>query len=143
MDHPADTPAQRAKPRVADGFDGRTPTLEAQRRSHMPEENLTTIEEGIRHVQRQAGDRSGTRAPTDEAVGDPDEGSPEAAGEAGAAAGVVAGSAIAGPIGMVAGAAIGAAAGSAAEGDDDPPATHDAERKADEYDRWRRNDDRP
>jgi hypothetical protein len=110
----------------------------------MPEESLTTIEEGIRHVERrQAGDRSGTRAPTDEAVGDPDERSPEAAGEAGAAAGVVAGSAIAGPIGMVAGAAIGAVAGTAAEGDDDRPATHDAERKADEYERWRRNDDRP
>ncbi len=109
----------------------------------MPEENLASIEEGIRHVQRrQAGDRTGTRAPTDEAVGDPDEGSPEAAGEAGAAAGVVAGSAIAGPIGMVAGAAIGAAAG-AAGGDDDRPSTHDAERKAEEYEEWRHDDDRP
>ena len=110
----------------------------------MPEENLTTIEEGIRHVQRRhAGDRSGTRIPTDEALGDPDEGSPEAAGQAGAAAGVVAGSAIAGPIGMVAGAAIGAAAGAAAEGDDDRPATDDAERKAEEYEEWRHDDDRP
>ena len=109
----------------------------------MPEENLTTIEEGIRHVQRrQAGDRSATRAPTDEAIGDPDQGSPEAAEEAGAAAGAVAGTAIAGPLGMVAGAAIGAAAGAAAEDDDRPP-THDAERKADEYDEWRQSDDRP
>jgi hypothetical protein len=110
----------------------------------MPEEYLTTIEEGIRHVQRRhAGDRSGTRIPTDEAVGDPDEGSPKAAAQAGAAAGAVAGSAIAGPIGMVAGAAVGAAAGTAAEGDDDPPATHDAERKAEEYEQWRHDDDRP
>lgn len=110
----------------------------------MPEENLTTIEEGIRHVHRhEAGDRSATRVPTDEAVGDPDEGSPGAAEEAGAAAGVVAGTAIAGPLGMVAGAALGAAAGAAAEGDDDRPPTGDAERKAEEYDEWRQSDDRP
>src|SRR4051812_42926602 len=59
-------------------------------------------------------------------------------GAPGAAAG-----AGAGPVGMVAGAAIGAAAGAAAEGDDDRPTTHDAERKAEEYDEWRHDDDRP
>src|SRR5690242_14582126 len=107
MDQTADTPAQRAAAGVGDSFDGWGPTLEDQRRCDMPEEHLTTIDEGIRHVQRrQAGDRSGTRAPTDEAIGDSDQGSPEAAEEAGAAAGVVAGTAIAGPIGMIAGAAI-------------------------------------
>jgi hypothetical protein len=144
MDQTADTPAQRAAAGVGDSFDGWGPTLEDQRRCDMPEENLTTIDEGIRHVQRrQAGDRSGTRAPTDEAIGDSDQGSPEAAEEAGAAAGVVAGTAIAGPIGMIAGAAIGAAAGAAGEGDHDRLPTHDAERKAEDYDEWRHSDDRP
>jgi hypothetical protein len=110
----------------------------------MPEENLTTIEDGKRYVERhRSGDRTPTRAPTDEAVGDPDKGSPEAAEQSGAAAGAVAGTAVAGPVGMVAGAAIGAVAGAAAEGDDDRPATDDAGRKAEEYDEWRRDDDGP
>lgn len=110
----------------------------------MPEENLTTIEEGIRHVQRhKAGDRTPTRVPTSESVGDPDAGSPEAAAQTGAAAGGLAGAAIAGPVGMVAGAAVGAAAGAAAEGDEDRPATHDDERKEQQYEDWRRNDDGP
>jgi hypothetical protein len=108
----------------------------------MPEENLTTIDEGIRRVQRQrSGDRTPDRVPTDEAVGDPDEGSPAAAGQSGAAAGALAGTAIAGPFGMVAGAVVGAAAGVVAEGDADETRTHDARRKEAEYEAWRNDDD--
>lgn len=43
----------------------------------MPEEYLTTIEEGIRSAERDR-QRTPTRVPTDEAIGDPDEGSPHA-----------------------------------------------------------------
>jgi hypothetical protein len=108
----------------------------------MPEENLTTIDEGIRQVQRhRAGDRTATRVPTNETVGDPDEGSPAAAGQTGAAAGALAGTAVAGPVGMVAGAAVGAAAGAAAEGHEDQPMTADHDRKEEQYEDWRHDDD--
>ena len=145
MDHVAVSPAQHLAEAVVRGFDGAGPTLDvAQRRSDMPEENLTTIEEGIRHVQRhKAGDRTPTRVPTSESVGDPDAGSPQAASQTGAAAGALAGTAIAGPVGMVAGAAVGAAVGVAAEGDEDRPSTDDDERKEQRYEDWRRNDERP
>jgi hypothetical protein len=108
----------------------------------MPEENLTTIDDAVRRVQRHAsGDRSSDRVPTSESVGDPDEGSREASAESGAAAGAILGAAVAGPIGLAAGAGIGAAAGGVAEGVEDPPRTRDAERKDDQYQEWRENDD--
>ena len=107
----------------------------------MPEENLTTMEEGIRHVQRHsAGDRSATRVPTNETVGDPDEGSPEAAGQTGAAARARR-CCHRRSFGMVAGAAVGAAAGTAAEGDEDRPATRDDQRKERQYEEWRHDDE--
>jgi hypothetical protein len=108
----------------------------------MPEENLTTIDEAIRAVQRHtAGDRTSDRVPTSESVGDPDAGSREASAESGAAAGAILGTAIAGPLGLAAGAGIGAAAGGVAEGEEEVPRTRDAERKAEQYEEWRENDD--
>ena len=99
----------------------------------MPEENLTTIDDAVRRVQRHtSGDRTSDRVPTSESVGDPDEGSREASAESGAAAG---------PFGLAAGAGIGAAAGGVAEGAEDPPRTRDAERKDEQYEEWRENDD--
>jgi uncharacterized protein YcfJ len=92
----------------------------------MPDEYLTTIEEGRRRVQRR---RSADRVPTTEATGDPDEGSPEAAGQAGAATGALIGTVVAGPIGMAAGAAVGGAAGAAGAGDADRARTRDEEHK--------------
>jgi hypothetical protein len=110
--------------------------------SAMPEENLTTIDDAVRRVQRHtSGDRTSDRLPTSESVGDPDEGSREASAESGAAAGAILGAAIAGPFGLAAGAGIGAAAGGVAEGAEDPPRTRDAERKEQQYEEWRENDD--
>jgi hypothetical protein len=110
--------------------------------SAMPEENLTTIDDAVRRVQRHtSGDRTSDRVPTSESVGDPDEGSREASAESGAAAGAILGAAIAGPFGLAAGAGIGAAAGGVAEGAEDPPRTRDAERKEQQYEEWRENDD--
>ena len=108
----------------------------------MPEENLTTIDEAVRRVQRhESGDRTSDRVPTSESVGDPDEESREASAEGGAATGALLGAAIAGPFGLAAGAAIGAAAGGVAEGAEDPPRTRDADRKDEQYEEWRANDD--
>jgi hypothetical protein len=101
----------------------------------MPNEYLTTIDEGRRRVQRGKAERTGDRIPTDESVGDPDEGTPEAAGQAGAATGAILGTTIAGPIGMVAGAGLGAAAEAAVEGEADGPAIDD-DRKADQLEEW-------
>lgn len=108
----------------------------------MPEENLTTIDDAVRRVQRhRSGDRTSDRVPTSETVGDPDEGSRGASAESGAAAGAILGAAIAGPFGLAAGAGIGAAAGGVAEGTEDPPRTRDAERKDEQYEEWSENDD--
>jgi hypothetical protein len=108
----------------------------------MPEEYLTDIEASTRRLRdRSDSDRGTDPIPTDETVGDPDEGSPEAAGQAGAAAGAIAGTAVAGPIGMAVGAGVGAAAGAATEADGDTAATPDERRKHAQYDDWRQHDD--
>src|SRR5919108_6683136 len=110
--------------------------------SAMPEQNLTTIDEAIRRVQRhKAGDRTNDRVATTETVGDPDTGSPEASAQTGAAAGAILGTALAGPLGMAAGAGLGAAAGAVAEGDEDRPRTRDDLRKDTQFEAWRSNDD--
>ena len=107
----------------------------------MPEENLTTLDEGIRSVQRhKSGERTADRIPTSEAVGDPDEGSPEASSQSGAATGAILGTAIAGPLGMAAGAGLGAGAGAATAGDADRPRTRDDLRKDEQFDDWRSDD---
>ena len=107
----------------------------------MPDEYLSKIEDGTRRVRRQSADDGGADGiPTNETVGDPDEGSPEAASEAGAAAGALAGTAVAGPVGMAVGAAVGAAAGAATEADERTP-TPDEQRKAAQYDDWRQHHD--